>query len=311
MTYIGFFGHSRQMMVSLTASAALAVAAVSMTVAPSNATDIKVGYGLPATSHFGDAATAFGAKLEELSGGEFTISQFPDSQLGSERAMVEGLQVGSIDVAITSTGPVGNFVPEVQLFDIPFLFRDYDHARSIQDGPIGQELLKAFEPAGLIALAWGDAGFRHFTNNARPVRTPADIAGLKHRVMENDSHILAFETLGSLPTPMSFTELYTALQNGTLDGQENPISVIIAGKLFEVQDHLSLTSHALTNALVLVSPVVWGPLDDEQKGWFREAALAAQSALRARIDSDDANGLGFLRDQGMQVVEDPDRDAFQ
>lgn len=279
--------------------------------APASALDLKLGYGLPATSHWGDAATAFADKLGELSGGKLTVTQFPDSQLGGERAMVEGLQIGSIDVVITSTGPVGNFVPAVQVFDIPFLFRDYEHARSVQDGPIGQELLQAFEPAGLVALAWGDAGFRHFTNNEHPVHTPADISGLKHRVMENDAHVLAFKTLGSLPTPMSFTELYTSLQNGTLDGQENPVAVIIAGKLFEVQKHLSLTGHALTNALFLVSPVVWDTLTDEQKGWMREAATAGQTALRARIDSDDANGLTFLREEGMEIVEDPDREAFR
>lgn len=285
------------------------LAAVAAT--PAAATDLKLGYGLPATSHWGDAATAFGDKLAELSGGELTVSQFPDSQLGGERAMVEGLQIGSIDIVITSTGPVGNFVPAVQVFDIPFLFRDYAHARSVQDGPIGDELLAAFEPAGLVALAWGDAGFRHFTNNDHPVETPEDIAGLKHRVMENDAHVLAFKTLGSLPTPMSFTELYTSLQNGTLDGQENPIAVIIAGKLFEVQKHVSLTGHALTNALILVSPIVWDSLSDEQKGWMREAAAAGQAALRARIDADDANGLAFLREQGMEIVEAPDREAFR
>lgn len=287
------------------------IAAVAATTAPASATDLKLGYGLPATSHWGDAATAFGDKLAELSGGDLTVSQFPDSQLGGERAMVEGLQIGSIDIVITSTGPVGNFVPEVQVFDIPFLFRDYEHARSVQDGPIGQELLEAFPPKGLVALAWGDAGFRHFTNNEHPVHTPEDISGLKHRVMENDAHVLAFKTLGSLPTPMSFTELYTSLQNGTIDGQENPIAVIIAGKLYEVQKYLSLTGHALTNALFLVSPIVWDSLDDEQKGWMRDAAVAGQAALRARIDSDDAKGLAFLREQGMEIVEDPDRDAFR
>ncbi|GAB5378234.1 MAG: TRAP transporter substrate-binding protein [Acuticoccus sp.] len=285
------------------------LAAVAAT--PAAATDLKLGYGLPATSHWGDAATAFGDKLAELSGGELTVSQFPDSQLGGERAMVEGLQIGSIDIVITSTGPVGNFVPAVQVFDIPFLFRDYAHARNVQDGPIGDELLAAFEPAGLVALAWGDAGFRHFTNNDHPVETPEDLAGLKHRVMENDAHVLAFKTLGSLPTPMSFTELYTSLQNGTLDGQENPIAVIIAGKLFEVQKHVSLTGHALTNALILVSPIVWDSLSDEQKGWMREAAAAGQAALRARIDADDANGLDFLREQGMEIIETPDREAFR
>src|SRR5690606_19486106 len=115
----------------------------------------------------------------------------------------------------------------------------YEHARKVQDGPIGKALLADFEPAGLVALGWGYAGFRHFTNSDHPIVKPADLAGIKHRVMENDAHILAFNTLQSLPTPMAFPELYTSLQNGTLDGQENPISVTIAGKLYEVQKYMS------------------------------------------------------------------------
>jgi tripartite ATP-independent transporter DctP family solute receptor len=275
------------------------------------AVELKAGYGLSHASHWGDATTAFADKLGELSGGKFTVAHFPDSQLGSERAMVEGLQIGTIDIVLTSTGPVGNFVPETQVFDLPFIFRDYDHARAVQDGPIGQELLGKFDQAGIVALAWGDAGFRHFTNNTRPVVTPADLAGIKHRTMENDAHILAFRTLSALPTPMAFTELYTSLQNGTLDGQENPISVTISGKLYEVQKHMTLTGHALTNALVLTSQPLWDSLSDEEKGWFREAAKAASAALRARVDSDDAAGVAFLREHGVEIVETVDREAFR
>src|SRR5690606_16197389 len=131
---------------------------------------------------------------------------------------IEGLQIGTVDLVFTSTGPVGNFVPSTQVFDLPFIFRDYEHARLVQDGPVGEALLKDFDQAGLVALGWGYAGFRHFTNSLRPITTPADIAGIKHRVMENDAHIMAFTTLKSLPTPMAFPELYTSLQNGTLDG---------------------------------------------------------------------------------------------
>jgi tripartite ATP-independent transporter DctP family solute receptor len=291
--------------------AATLAAALGLVSFSAHGIELKAGYGLQQNSHWGDAATAFASVLEEKSGGKFTVEQFPDSQLGGERAMIEGLQLGTVDLVFTSTGPVGNFVPSTLVFDVPFLFRDYAHARQVQDGPIGDQLLADFEPAGLVALGWGYAGFRHFTNSKGPILSPAELAGLKHRVMENDVHIQAFTTLKSLPTPMAFPELYTSLQNGTLDGQENPISVTIAGKLFEVQKHMSLTSHALTNAVILTSPMVWNELSEEEKGWFREATVAAKEAMRSRVESDDIEGLEFLKQNGVQVEENVDREAFR
>lgn len=278
---------------------------------PASAVELKAGYGLSRESHWGDATTAFTDTLSKLSDGKFTVAHFPDSQLGNERAMVEGLQIGTVDIVMTSTGPVGNFVPEIQVFDLPFLFRDYAHARAVQDGPIGEGLLKKFDTAGIVALAWGDAGFRHFTNSVRPVTTPTDIVGLKHRTMENDAHILAFRTLNALPTPMAFTELYTSLQNGTLDGQENPISVIISGKLYEVQTHMSLTGHALTNALILVSDSLWSGLSEQEQGWLTQAAQSAKIALRKRVDSDEISGVTFLREHSVTIADNVDKTAFR
>jgi TRAP-type C4-dicarboxylate transport system substrate-binding protein len=144
---------------------------------------LKLGYALSATSHYGQGANAFAAEIEKQSQGRFKIEQFPASALGGEREMVEGAQLGTVDLVITSTGPVGNFVPETLITDIPFLFRDYAHARGVLDGPIGQEILAKFPARGLIALAWAENGFRHLTNKTRAVNAPDDMKGLKVRLV--------------------------------------------------------------------------------------------------------------------------------
>lgn len=274
-------------------------------------TALKLGYSLAPTSHYGVGATAMGEELERLSDGKFTIEQFPANALGGEREMVEGAQIGTVDLVVTSTGPVGNFVPDTLLTDIPFLFRDYDHAHAVLDGPIGQAILDQFPDHGLVGLAWGENGFRNLTNSVRPIRTPEDSRGLKVRTMENQVHMQAFEQLGVLPTPMAFPELFTALQQGTVDGQENPIGVILSANFSQVQKHLSLTQHVYSPALIIMSPSVWDGLSEEEQGWFKEAAAAGAAAMRAKAREDADNGVAQLQAQGMEVVEDVDRAAFE
>ena len=271
---------------------------------------IVVGHSLSPTSHYGLGAQAFIDTLTEVSGGAFTGEQAPAGQLGGERDMIEGLQIGSLDVVITSTGPLGNFVPEVYVLDLPFLFRDYDHARTTLDGEIGQELLAKIDENQLVGLAWTENGFRHVTNSQRPVRTPEDLAGLKLRTMENRVHMEAFSDLGAAPTPMAFPELFTALQQGVVDGQENPITVISASKFWEVQDFVSLTGHVYSPAVILASPILFDGLTDEQKGWFREAATASAAATRAEVNRLEEEGVALLRENGMEVITDIDKAPF-
>src|SRR5690606_333973 len=174
-------------------------------------TTLKMAYALSENSHYGAGGAAFAQSLQG-SGTDFTIQQFPNSALGGEREVIEGLQLGTIDLAIVSTGATLNFVPQTGVFDIPFLFRDLAHARKVLDGKIGQDMLAAFPERGLVALAWGEQGFRHLTNNVRAVNGPADIKGLKIRTTENPIHIAAFKELGVLATPMAWPEVATALQ---------------------------------------------------------------------------------------------------
>ncbi|CTQ34752.1 TRAP transporter substrate-binding protein [Jannaschia rubra] len=288
----------------------LAAAAVLAAGAAQAQQSIVIGHSLSPTSHYGLGAQAFIDTLEELSGGEWTGEQAPAGQLGGERDMIEGLQIGSLDVVITSTGPLGNFVPEVYALDLPFLFRDYDHARKVLDGEIGQELLARIDENNLVGLGWSENGFRHVTNSQRPVETPEDLQGLKLRTMENRVHMEAFEDMGAAPTPMAFPELFTALQQGVVDGQENPITVISASKFWEVQDYASLTGHVYSPVAILASPILFDGLSDEEKGWFREAAKASAAATRAEVNRLEDEGVALLRENGMEVITDIDKAPF-
>lgn len=264
-------------------------------------TSLKMAYALSENSHYGAGAAAFVQALQGGAGDAFKIEQFPNSALGGEREVIEGLQLGTIDLAIVSTGATLNFVPQTGVFDIPFLFRDLAHARKVLDGKIGQDMLAEFPKRGLVALAWGEQGFRHLTNNVRAVKAPADIKGLKIRTTENPIHIAAFRELGVLATPMAWPEVATALQQGTIDGQENPLSVIVSVKMWQLQKYLSLTAHVYGPALVLMSPSAYGALSDADKTHFKEAAAASAQAMRDFVDNVEKVGVEELKSHGMAV----------
>jgi tripartite ATP-independent transporter DctP family solute receptor len=192
------------------ALALLAAAALPLPIAAQ--TTMKINISVAQNSHYGVAIDTFAREVEARTNGRYKIQTFYAGALGAERESVEGVQLGTLDLTLTSTGPLPNFVPEVAILDIPFLFRDYAHARAVLDGPIGQELLQKFPPKGMVGLAWAENGFRHMTNSKRPVNAPEDLKGLKMRTMENPIHIEAYRQFGILPTPMAFTEVFTALQ---------------------------------------------------------------------------------------------------
>lgn len=292
------------------AATIMAACAVTAALPAAAQNTLKMAYALSPTSHYGAGANAFAKSIEESTGGKYKVQQFANSALGGEREVIEGLQIGTVDLAIVSTGATLNFVPETGVFDIPFLLRDLDHARKVLDSDIGQDMLAKFPDRGIVALAWGEQGFRHLTNNVRPVKTPADAKGLKIRTTENPIHITAFRAIGILPTPMAWPEVATALQQGTIDGQENPLSVITSAKLSQIQKHLSLTGHVYGPALVLMSPNVYNGLSDEQKAQFKEAAKASAQAMRDYVDNIEKTGVEQLRAEGMEVTTDVDGAAF-
>jgi len=274
-------------------------------------TVLKVGWTNTVESHYGVALTTFNDEIIKRTNGRYKLQLFPSGALGGEREMLEAVQLGTQDMVMTSTGPVGNFVPETRIVDIPFLFRDYDHARKVLDGPIGQDILTKFPAKGLIAISWMENGFRHVSNNKKQVKTPEDLKGMKIRTMENKVHMEAFKAMGALPTPMNMNELFTALQTGTVDGQENPVPVILASKLYTVQKYVSLTGHVYSPALLIVSTALWGKLSDADKAAFKESAKAAQVANRKKVIEDDTNGIEFMRKAGVEVLTQVDKAQFQ
>ena len=290
---------------------ALAAAALALAASAQAQTVLKIGYPTAKESHYGVGSTVFCDEIEKGTAGRYKCQQFPASALGGEREMIEAVQLGTQDIVNTSTGPLGNFVPEVKIVDIPFLFRDYAHARKTMDGPIGQDLLKKMQAKGLVGLAWTENGFRHMTNNKRPIVKATDASGLKLRTMENKVHMEGYKTFGLLPTPMAWPEVFTALQQGTVDGQENPIPVILSAKFSQVQKHLSMTSHVYSPAVLIISPNVWGKLSDADKKVFSDAAAKASAAQRKKVNDDEANGIAQLKKDGMQVVEQVDGESFR
>jgi len=272
---------------------------------------MKMNISIGQNSHYGVAIDTFAKEVEKRTGGRYKVQNFYSGALGAERESIEAVQLGTLDLTMTSTGPVPNFVPEVAILDIPFLFKDYAQARGTLDGPVGQDMLGKFPSKGIVALAWGENGFRHMTNNKRSVSAPDDLKGLKMRTMENPVHMQAYKAFGIIPTPMAFTEVFTALQQGTVDGQENPLSVISAAKFAQVQKYITLTGHVYSPALLLMNKGKWDKLSAADKQAFGEAAKEAVKANRARIDEDEKRVVAELKAQGMTVVEVVDKGKFQ
>jgi len=279
--------------------------------AQAQSTTLKIGYATAKDSHYGVGSTVFCDEVEKGTQGRYKCQHFANSALGGEREQIEAIQLGTLDLLNTSTGPVGNFVPEMKIVDLPFLFRDYDHARKVLDGPIGQDMLAQFPKHGIIALAWTENGFRQMTNSKREIVKPSDAAGLKMRTMENKVHMEGYKTFGILPTPMAFPELFGALQQGTVDGEENPIPVILSAKFSQVQKYVSLTNHVYSPALLMISPRTWNKLSDADKKVFLDAAKKGSVAQRKKVNDDEANGLAQLEKEGMKVTRTVDSAAFR
>ena len=273
-------------------------------------TTMRISISIAQNSHQGVAIDTFAKEVEKRTAGRYKVQTFYSGSLGGERESIEAVQLGTQALAFSSSGPVPNFVPETKILDIPFLFRDKAHARAVLDGPIGQELLAKFDAKGFKALAWGENGMRHMTNSKRSINGPEDVKGLKMRTMENPVHVAAYKGLGIVTTPMAFPEVFTALQQGTVDGQENPLSVIMASKFDQVQKYLTLTGHVYSPGIFLMNKEAFDKLSAADKQAFLDAAKEGVKANRARVDEDDAKGVTELRSKGMTVVENVDKSKF-
>lgn len=244
----------------------------------------------------------FGKILEKETGGSLKVQVFSDGVLGGDRQTLEGLQMGTIHCTSVSTGPIAAFVPQFDVFDLPFLFKDKATAFKVADGPIGQELLDKLPAVGMIGFNYWENGFRHLTNNKREVKTAADIKGLKIRTLESKIHVDTWKQLGANPTPMSFSQLYTALEQGVVDGQENPFGNVVANKFNEVQKYLTTTGHVYNASPFLVSKKFYDGLTDKEKEAVKKAAKEAQAFQRAANDKEDQDSVAELTKRGMKIT---------
>ncbi len=238
------------------------------------------------------------------------MEQYPNSALGGEVEMLKALQLGTLDLAFITGAPLPTVVPEVGAFNIPFIFKDAEHAHAVLDGPIGQDYLRKFDSKDLVALAWGENGMRHLTNSKREIRTPGDLKGLKLRLPQSEVMLIGFKALGADPAPLPFPQVFGALQSGQFDGQENPIATIISAKFGQVQKYLTLSGHVYDPAIFLASPDMFNELPDEDKNILIEAARAGAQASRKYAAEAQDKGVAALRQAGMTVTAEVDRTLF-
>jgi len=255
----------------------------------------------------------FADLIKERTNGRITFKLYPSYQLGKgERELTEGVQQGTIDLLITSTGPLGGFSPSINILDFPFLFRDFKHVDSVLDGAIGEKLLKDFEKAEIKALAFWENGFRHLSNSKASIKKVEDGKGLKIRTMENKVHLAAWKTAGLNPTPMAMGEVFTALQQKVIDGQENPVAVYYTSKFWDAgQKHFSLTGHVYSPAPFLMSKKIFDTLPKEDQDLFKKTAMeVAKFQRKVNRDAEEAK-MKEMTQHGVTIVRDVDKESFK
>ena len=257
------------------------------------------------------AALKFEELVEARTEGKVDIEIYPNASLGDERTLLEGMQIGTVDMGVITNGPVANFVEEMAVFELPFLFPSNEAAYEVLDGPIGQELLDKLSEVNLKGLAYAERGFRNLTNSERPINAPSDLDGLRVRVMENPVYTDTFRELGANATPMAWTEALTAMQQGTIDGQENPVNVIHSFKLYETQNYMTLTRHTYAPAIFVMGMPVWDKLPDPAQSVIAGAAQEAAEHERQINAEMKADQMNALREAGMQINDSPDLSAFR
>ena len=248
-------------------------------------------------------ASKFAELVAAKSGGKIKVNVFPGGTLGGDAANVSALQGGTIEFVMLNSGILASQVKDFEVFDFPFMFASAKEADAIVDGPFGEKLEAKLQDKGIVGLAYFELGFRQLTNSKRAVNTVDDIAGLKLRVIPNAINVDWVKALGANPTPLAFPELYAALEQKAIDGQENPLSVINANKFFEVQKYLTLTNHQYNPQSLIFSKKVWDTLSPAEKKILEDAALEAAKYQR-QVNRDAAAGqLDALKKAGMQVSE--------
>jgi len=271
---------------------------------------LKLAHVLDAAHPVTKAINYLGAELLKISGGRLRMDIYPGGQLGNERELVESLQFGSLDITKVSSSVVENFVPEIAAFSLPYLFRDDDHRWAVLEGPIGKQMLEDCAPFRIRGLCYYDAGTRNFYMRNKEVRTPDDLQGLKIRVMRSYWSIQAINALGASATPVEFGELYTALQQGVVDGAENNLPTFYQMKHYEVCKFLTLDAHTAPADIMLISTYTWDRLTPTEQGWLMEAVGRSVTYQRSIWEESWNEALEAVQEAGVTVIQ-PDLEPFR
>jgi tripartite ATP-independent transporter DctP family solute receptor len=262
---------------------------------------IRVGHVLAPTHPYQIGMEHFKKLVEEKTGGRVAVEVFHSSQLGNERDMVEGLQLGTLEMTLISTAPLASFTSDFLAFDLPFIFADVKTARACVDSEIGQSMLDKMSSQGIVGICFFENGFRSVTNSKKPIVKPEDLAGMKVRTMENPIHMDSFRAMKADPTPMAFGELFTALQQKTIDAQENPLAIIETSAFYEVQKYLSLTEHFYAPSPVLIAKAYYESLPEDLRKIVKDCALETRGYERQLLDDMNARLVSDLAAKGMEI----------
>jgi tripartite ATP-independent transporter DctP family solute receptor len=264
---------------------------------------LKVGTTTAPDGHYVKGLEEFKRLLAEYSGASITLDIYPNSQLGNERDLLEGVSLGTVPMALISTGPFPNFFPDFGVLDLPYLFPTPQIAYKALDGEIGTALLAQLDGKGIKGLGFFENGFRHVTNSKREIKVPADLKGLKIRTMENDIHMNTYQHYGASPTPMAWSEIFTALQQGTVDGQENPTIIIETAKVYEAQKYMSLTGNFYSPCVLIINKALFDKLPKAQQDIVVRAAQEAKVWQRNYSQNYEAEALKKIKSAGTVVTE--------
>jgi tripartite ATP-independent transporter DctP family solute receptor len=261
-----------------------------------------------------EAVLAMGKQLETATGGRLSVQMYPSMQLGGEKEMIEQAQVGALAIARISVGPMGPLVPELNVFNLPFMFRDDAHMETVIDGPIGDELLKKLSDhptAGLIGLCWMNAGTRHVYNSKKPVKSIDDLKGLKIRMMGNPIFVDTMNALGGNGVPMGFDQLVNAMQTGVVDGAENNYPSYATGQHFRYAKYYSLTGHLMIPEILVFSKRIWGTLGKDDQALIMKAARQAQQDERKLWYAMEEKSVKQIQEAGVEIIKIDDKKPFQ
>ena len=291
-------------MKKLVISSLLAVSALALSVpaAAQEAIKLKLGHVAPTDEPYHQAAEKFAELVNKNTGGAVQIQIFPNSLLGGQRELLEGLQLGSVDITLTTAAVLSSFLPKTQVIELPFMFRDREHVYKVVDGPLAKEIYAGDEQKKMKVIDTWENGFRNITNNVRPIEKPEDMKGVKIRVMENKMYIEMFKALGANPTPMARGELFTGLQTKVIDGQENPLGQIYTSRFYEVQKYTTLSGHTYSPETVVFSLASWKKIPAKYQEEILKASTEAKKFNRELSAKMDKEYVGKLKEKGMTVT---------